>query len=81
MASRGKDNSAQIVCVGDKIRTIAQRFFRSNILMHFANIGKRPPIFAEASFVAQEILNCGFDYESAEIIFNKFRHVKGLFNY
>ena len=74
MAARGTDNSAQVVCVGDKIRTIMQRFFRGNVMMHFSNIGKRPPIFAEASFVAQEILNSGFDYESAEIVFNKFRY-------
>lgn len=74
MAARGTDSSAQIVCVGDKIRTIMQRFFRRNIMMHFANIGKKPPIFAEASFIAQEILNAGYDYESAEIVFNKFRY-------
>ena len=73
MAARSTDSAAQIVCVGDKIRTIMQRFFRRNILMHFANIGKKPPIFAEASFIAQEILSAGYDYESAEIVFNKFR--------
>ncbi len=73
MALRGEDNLTQIVCVGDKIRSIMQRFFRRNVLMHFADIGKKPPIFAEASFIAQEILNSGYDYESAEIIFNKFR--------
>lgn len=75
MAARGTDSSARVVCVGDKIRTIMQRFFRGNILMHFANIGKKPPIFAEASFIAQEILNTGYDYESAEIVFNRFRYL------
>lgn len=75
MADRGEDHSAQIVCVGDKIRTIMQRFFRRNVLMHFAEIGKKPPVFAEASFIAQEILKSGFEYESAEIIFNRFRYV------
>lgn len=75
MADRGEETSAQIVCVGDKIRTIMQRFFRKNVLMHFADIGKKPLVFAEASFIAQEILNSGFDYESAEIVFNQFRYV------
>lgn len=75
MAARGTDNYAQVVCVGDKIRTIMQRFFRGSIMMHFTNIGKKPPIFAEASFIAQEILNTGYDYESAEIVFNKFRYI------
>ena len=73
MAAEGGDSSAQIVCVGDKVRTIMQRFFRRNVLMHFADIGKKPPVFAEASFIAQQILTSGFDYESAEIVFNKFR--------
>ena len=75
MAGRG-DTSAQIVCIGDKIRTIMQRFFRGNVLMHFANIGKRPPVFSEASFITQEILNSGYDYDSAEIVFNRFRYWK-----
>ena len=78
MATRGGEGSAQVVCVGDKIRTIMQRFFRKNVLMHFSDIGKKPPIFAEASFIAQEILQSGFEYDSAEIIFNKFRCVNIL---
>lgn len=73
MAARGGDSSAQVVCVGDKIRTIMQRFFRGNVMMHFTDIGKKPPVFAEASFIAQEILNSGFEYESAELVFNRFR--------
>ena len=75
MASREGENSALVVCVGDKIRTIMQRFFRKNVLMHFAEIGKKPPVFAEASFIAQEILESGFEYDSAEIVFNKFRYI------
>lgn len=75
MATRGEQGSVQVVCVGDKIRTIMQRFFRKNVLMHFTDIGKKPPVFAEASFIAQEILQSGFEYESAEIVFNRFRYV------
>lgn len=75
MAARGESESTQVVCVGDKIRTIMQRFFRKNVLMHFSDIGKRPPVFAEASFIAQEILQSGFEYDSAEIVFNKFKYV------
>ena len=75
LGSRGGDGSTQVVCVGDKVRTIMQRFFRKNVLMHFADIGKKPPMFAEANFVAQEILNSGFEYDSAEIVYNRFRFV------
>lgn len=73
MAARGGDASTQVVCVGDKVRTIMQRFFRKNVLMHFTDIGKKPPAFLEASFIAQAILKAGFDYDSAEIVYNKFR--------
>ena len=72
-ASRKGDSSTQIVCIGDKIRTIMQRFFRKNILMHFINIGKKPPLFLEASFIAQQILDCGIEYDSVEVIYNKFK--------
>ena len=73
IADRGVDSSTQVVCVGDKVRTIMQRFFKEKVLMHFADIGKKPPMFMEASFIAQQILGSGVEYDSAEIIFNKFR--------
>ena len=74
MAERGQDSaSTMLVCVGDKVRTILQRQFRDNIAMHFTEIGRKPPLFCEASFVAEQILNSGVEYDSAEIIFNKFK--------
>ncbi len=41
MAHHGANNSTQLVCVGDKVRTIIQHFFRNNVVMHFADIGKK----------------------------------------
>ena len=73
MATRSSDAATQIVCVGDKVRSIMQRFFPRNIAFHFSDIGKRPPRFIEASYVAQKVLDSGVEYDSAEIIFNKFR--------
>ena len=76
MAERGQDaSSTMFVCVGDKVRTILQRQFKSNILMHFTEIGRKPPLFTEANFVAEQILSSGFEYDSAEIVFNRFRYV------
>ena len=76
MADRGQDASTTMfVCVGDKVRTILQRQFRNNILMHFTEIGRKPPLFVEANFVAEQILNSGFEYDGAEIVFNRFRYV------
>ena len=73
MSSRTGDAAVQIVCVGEKIRGIMQRFFRKNVFMHFSEFGKKPPVFMEASFVAQQILDSGVEYDSAEVIFNKFK--------
>lgn len=74
MTERGQDAGTTVfVCIGDKVRTILQRQFRNNIAMHFTEIGRKPPLFAEACFVAEQILNSGLEYDSAEIIFNKFK--------
>ena len=76
MAERGQDASTTMfVCVGDKVRTILQRQFKNNILMHFTEIGRKPPLFTEANFVAEQILNSGIEYDSAEIVFNRFKYV------
>ena len=59
--------------VGDKLRGILQRTHAANISMVFTEIGRRPPVFAEASFIARMVLESHTDFESAEILFNKFR--------
>ncbi len=66
-------SNTKVVCVGDKTRTIIQRFFRDNLLLHFTDVGKKPPVFEEAMFVAQNIIETGFEYESAELVYNRFK--------
>lgn len=73
MPERARESATMLVCVGDKVRTILQRLYKNNILMHFSDFGKRPPVFPEASFIAQEILDSGYEYDSAEIVFNRFK--------
>ena len=68
-------SNTKVVCVGDKTRTIIQRFFRDNLLLHFTDVGKKPPVFEEAMFVAQNIIETGFEYESAELVYNRFKWV------
>ena len=70
-----------VVCVGDKVRTILQRTHSSNILMGFSELGKKPPTFKEASHVAQEVLNSGVEFESAEIVYNRFKCVNVMINF
>jgi len=45
------------------------------MLMHFADIGKRPPTFDDASKVAIEILKSGYEYDVGQLFFNVFKYV------
>jgi F-type H+-transporting ATPase subunit gamma len=67
--------NTKVVCVGDKSRGILQRMFGKYILMHFADIGKKPPTFKDASTVAQSVLSSGYEFDKGIIIYNKFKSV------
>ncbi|PFX14825.1 ATP synthase subunit gamma, mitochondrial [Stylophora pistillata] len=45
------------------------------LLMSFSEIGKRPPQFCEATFIAQEILDSGFQFDMGEMYYNWFKSV------
>ena len=36
-------------------------------------VGRKPPTFADASIIAGEVLNCGYEFDQGAVIFNKFR--------
>lgn len=65
----------KIVCIGDKARTILQRTYSSSMLFSVNDIGKKNITFLDASLVANEILNSGYEYESGEILYNHFKSV------
>ena len=48
-------------------------FLGKNILFHVSELGKKPPTFADSSTIAQEILDCGYEFDVGKIIYNKFR--------
>lgn len=65
----------KILCVGDKARALLQRQYGKNIMMVFSEFGKKPPIFEDATTVANAILNSGHDFEKGVVYFNKFKSV------
>lgn len=73
LQERPSQEETVLVCIGDRLRSILQRTHRNMIMMTFNEIGKLPPVFSEASLVSQEILDSGYEFNSAEIVFNKFR--------
>ncbi|XP_041350129.1 ATP synthase subunit gamma, mitochondrial-like [Gigantopelta aegis] len=65
----------KLVCIGDKSKNILQRLFKPNILLTFNDIGKRPPVFADAAVVAAAIIESGFKYDVGKLFFNKFKSI------
>jgi F-type H+-transporting ATPase subunit gamma len=74
--SEKKDGlDTKIVCIGDKARSILQRTYASSMLFSVNDIGKKNITFLDSSLIANEILNSGFEYDSGEILYNRFKSV------
>lgn len=65
----------KIVCVGDKARSILQRTYAENMLFSVNDIGKKNITFLDASIIASEILKQGYEYDSGDIFYNRFKSV------
>ncbi|TNN31856.1 ATP synthase subunit gamma, mitochondrial [Liparis tanakae] len=46
-----------------------------HIILNCKEIGRLPPSFGDASIVASELLNCGYEFDQGSVIYNKFRSV------
>jgi len=64
-----------IVCVGDKSRAQLSRLFPKQILAVGSEIGRLPPQFGDASKIASQILNCGFEFDAGKLYYNEFKSV------
>ncbi|XP_784312.1 ATP synthase subunit gamma, mitochondrial [Strongylocentrotus purpuratus] len=72
---QGDNANIKIGVIGDKARLQLQRTHRDNILFAVNDYGRKPPSFTEASMVASAILDSGYEFDTAEVIFNNFRSV------
>uniref|UniRef100_T1JKD0 F-ATPase gamma subunit n=1 Tax=Strigamia maritima TaxID=126957 RepID=T1JKD0_STRMM len=68
-------DNTKVVCVGDKSRGILARQYGKFILMHFADIGKKPPVFQDATFIANQIMQSGYEFDFGTMFYNKFKSV------
>jgi len=68
-------SGVKIICVGDKVRAILQRLYAPNILMSFNDFGKKPPVFDDATCVANAVLESGFEFDNGILLYNKFKSV------
>jgi len=67
-------NTKLVIC-GDKARTILQRTHSKDILFHINELGRMPPMFEEASFIAEQVLDTGYEFDAGEMLYNKFKSV------
>jgi F-type H+-transporting ATPase subunit gamma len=74
-ANKPAGTNIKLVAIGDKQRGLLGRYWKDDMLMHFADVGKKPPSFADASLIAQSILDCGFDFDHGELYYNVFKTV------
>jgi F-type H+-transporting ATPase subunit gamma len=65
----------KIVCIGDKSKSMLQRIYAKNILMSVNDVGKKTVTFLDASLIANEILASGYEFDSGEILYNRFKSV------
>lgn len=72
--AEGNEN-IKVVCVGDKSRAILQRIYGQNLMLVANEVGRKPPTFLDASKLANEILNSGYNFSSGKIIYNRFKSV------
>lgn len=75
LPEKPQGTNIKIVAIGDKARGILSRIYKNEMMMHFVEIGKRPPVFEDAAIIAQEILKSGFQYDVGQLYHNIFRSV------
>jgi len=69
------DTNVKLVICGEKAKGILMRTHSSNILYSLSELGRKPPIFEEASFIAEHVLNSGYEFDVCKMYYNKFKSV------
>lgn len=57
------------------------RTHKDNLMFVCKDIGRLPPVFADASVVSQEILDSGYEYDHGSLYFNKFKYASLYFSF
>jgi len=75
LPEKPQGTNVKFIPVGEKSRLMLQRVHSENILMHFTDIGKKPPTFSDAAVIANGILNLDYEFDHGEMYFNIFKTV------
>ncbi|XP_008399847.1 ATP synthase F(1) complex subunit gamma, mitochondrial isoform X1 [Poecilia reticulata] len=71
----GAGKEVMVINVGDKLRGLLYRTHGKHILLNCKEVGRKPPNFGDASEIAAELLDSGYEFDQGSIIFNRFRSV------
>ncbi|XP_051544875.1 ATP synthase subunit gamma, mitochondrial isoform X2 [Myxocyprinus asiaticus] len=71
----GAGKEVMVVNVGDKLRGLLYRTHGKHILINCKEVGRKPPTFTDASVIATELLDSGYEFDQGTIVFNRFRSV------
>lgn len=45
-----------------------------HIMLNCKEVGRKPPTFSDASIIATELLNSGYEFDQGSVIYNRFRY-------
>ncbi|XP_061124546.1 ATP synthase subunit gamma, mitochondrial isoform X2 [Syngnathus typhle] len=71
----GSGKEVMVVNVGDKLRGLLHRTHSKHIVLNFKEVGRKPPTFGDASVIAGELLNAGYEFDQGAVVYNRFRSV------
>ncbi|XP_029902065.1 ATP synthase F(1) complex subunit gamma, mitochondrial isoform X3 [Myripristis murdjan] len=74
-ALTGAGKEVMVVNVGDKLRGLLHRTHGKHIMLNCKEVGRKPPTFTDASIIATELLNSGYEFDQGSVIYNRFRSV------
>ncbi|XP_073336814.1 ATP synthase subunit gamma, mitochondrial isoform X2 [Pagrus major] len=74
-ALTGAGKEVMVINVGDKLRGLLHRTHGKHIMLNCKEVGRKPPNFGDASIVATELLNSGYEFDQGSVIYNRFRSV------
>jgi len=69
------DLNTKLVICGEKAKSILMRTHAKNILFSMSELGRKPPMFEEASFIAEQVLTSGYEFDVCKMFYNKFKTV------
>jgi len=75
IAEASDSTNIKIICVGDKSKAQLAGAFGDKIMVSMNEIGKKPSTFEDARIIANEIMNCGFEYDYGTLYYNVFKSV------